>query len=315
MLKKVSCSLPNFEVAFFPMDLKQLEIFTKIVELKSFSKAAESVYLTQPTVSGHVQSLEEELGMQLLDRLGREVVPTKAGKVLYEYARRMTALRDESRQALDQIMGLMKGEVVLGGSTIPGEYLLPGIIGKFREKYPEISAVLKIGDTTDIIDMVLAGECEIGVVGSRVDDNRLEYIEFVKDELVLIAGNKYPFPKKNEITAKELGSVPFIMRERGSGSRMTIEKRLSEMGVELSGINIVAEMGSTEAVKQAVKAGLGVSLVSSFAVSEDVRHKTLKKIPFKGKRFLRNFYIVSHRVRTMSPIGRAFLEFLINIQN
>jgi len=240
------------------MDIKQLEIFTKIVELKSFSRAAEAIYLTQPTVSGHIQSLEEELGQRLLDRLGREVVPTKAGKVLYEYAKKMVALRDEAGQALDQLMGRMKGEIVIGGSTIPGEYLLPAIIGRFREKYPEITVVLKIGDTVDIVNRVLTGECEVGIVGSRVDDSRLEYREFVKDELVLIASPKYPLPKKGDVTAKELGSIPFVMRERGSGSRMTIEKRLSDMGVDTSKINIVAEMGSTEAVKQAVKSKGGM---------------------------------------------------------
>ncbi len=292
------------------MDLKQLEIFAKIVDLKSFSKAAEAVYLTQPTVSGHIQSLEEELGQKLLDRLGREVVPTKAGKVLYDYAKKMVFLRDEARQALDQLTGRMRGEVVVGGSTIPGEYLLPATIGRFRGKYPEVTVVLKIGDTSEIINKVLEGECEIGVVGSKVDDNRLEYSEFVKDELSLISSSAYPIPDKGSVSARELVPMPFVMRERGSGSRMTIEKRLLEMGVDPSEINIVAEMGSTEAVKQAVKAGLGVSIVSSMAVKEDLRHKTLKVIPFKGKRFLRSFYIVTHRGRTMSPIGKEFLDFL-----
>lgn len=291
------------------MDIKQLEIFTKIVELKSFSKAAEAVYLTQPTVSGHIHSLEEELGQRLLDRLGREVVPTRAGKVLYDYAKKMVALRDEAGQALDQLMGRMKGEIVVGGSTIPGEYLLPAIIGRFREKYPEITVVLKIGDTADIVNRVLSGECEVGIVGSKVEDSRLDYHEFVKDELIIIAASNYPMAGKG-ITASALSSIPFVMRERGSGSRMTIEKRLLEIGVDPSGINIVAEMGSTEAVKQAVKAGLGVSIVSSVAVAEDLRHNSLKVIPFKGKKFLRSFYISTHRGRTMSPIGQAFLDFL-----
>lgn len=292
------------------MDIKQLEIFTKIVELKSFSRAADTVFLTQPTVSGHIQSLEEEVGQRLLDRLGREVVPTKAGMVLYDYAKKMVALRDDARQALDQLMGRMKGEIILGGSTIPGEYLLPSIIGRFREKYPEVTVVLKIGDTADIVNRVLTGECEVGIVGSRIEDNRLEYSEFVKDELIIIASPGYQMARKGGITASALASIPFVMRERGSGSRMTIEKRLLEMGVDPAGINVVAEMGSTEAVKQAVKAGLGVSLVSSMAVTEDLRHKTLKVVPFRGKRFLRSFYISSHRGRTMSPIGQAFLDFL-----
>lgn len=294
------------------MDIKQLEIFAKIVELKSFSRAAEAIFLTQPTVSGHIQSLEEELGQRLLDRLGREVVPTKAGKVLYGYARKMVSLRDEAGQALDQLMGRMKGEIVIGGSTIPGEYLLPFIIGRFREKYSEIIVILKIGDTADILNRVLTGECEVGIVGSRVKDNRLEYREYINDELVIIASSSHQLAREKKITALELSSIPFVMRERGSGSRMTIEKRLSDMGVDTSRINIVAEMGSTEAVKQAVKAGIGVSIVSSIAVTEDLRHNSLKVIPFKGKRFLRSFYISTHKGRTMSPIGSALLDFLRN---
>lgn len=294
------------------MNIKQLEIFAKIVELKSFSRAAEAIFLTQPTVSGHIQSLEEELGQRLLDRLGREVVPTKAGKVLYGYARKMVSLRDEAGQALDQLMGRMKGEIVIGGSTIPGEYLLPFIIGRFREKYSEIIVILKIGDTADILNRVLTGECEVGIVGSRVKDNRLEYREYINDELVIIASSSHQLAREKKITALELSSIPFVMRERGSGSRMTIEKRLSDMGVDTSRINIVAEMGSTEAVKQAVKAGIGVSIVSSIAVTEDLRHNSLKVIPFKGKRFLRSFYISTHKGRTMSPIGSALLDFLRN---
>lgn len=292
------------------MDLKQFEIFVKIVELKSFSRAAEAVYLTQPTVSSHIQSLEGELGLKLLDRLGREVVPTRPGKLFYGYARRMITLRDEARQALDNLMGRMTGEVVIGGSTIPGEYLLPGIIGRFRDKYPEITVVLKIGDTSEIVSKVLDGECEIGIIGFKPEDSRLECTDFVKDELVLIAGHDYALPEKTEMTAQELSSAPFVMRERGSGSRMTIEKRLLEMGVDPAKINVIAEMGSTEAVKQAVKAGLGVSIVSSIAVMEELRHKTLKTIPFKGKRFLRSFYVISHHGRTISPVGQALLEFL-----
>lgn len=292
------------------MDLKQLEIFSRIVELKSFSKAAQAVFLTQPTVSGHIQSLEDELGTKLLDRLGREVVPTTAGKLLYDYAKRMVAIRDEARQALDQLMGRMKGEIVVGGSTIPGEYMMPALIGAFREKYPEVTVVLKIGDTTDIVNKVQDGECEFGIVGSRVDDGRLEFREFVKDELILIASPGHRLVKRSGISAKELASVPFVMRERGSGSRMAIEKGLSEMGIDPACINVVAEMGSTEAVKQAVKAGLGVSLVSSLAVKEDLRHKSVETVPFKGNRFLRSFYIVSRRGRTVSPIGSVFLDFL-----
>ncbi len=292
------------------MDFRQLEIFIKIVELKSFSKAAKAVYLTQPTVTSHIQSLESELGIRLLDRLAREVVPTAGGKLLYKDARRMIAIKDEAKQNIDQLMGKMVGRVVVGGSTIPGEYLLPALIGEFRKKYPGITVSVNIGDTSEIAEKVLRGDCELGLIGSRIKDNKLEHEEFFRDELVLIAGPHYPLPSNKKMGTNEIASAPFVIRERGSGSRMTMEKWCSEAGLDPSTLNIVAEMGSTEAVKQAVKAGMGLAIVSSLAIVEDLYHKTLKTVPFQKKKLVRNFYIISCRNRSMSPICQAFLNFL-----
>lgn len=282
----------------------------KIVELKSFSRAAEAVYLTQPTVSSHIQSLEAELGLRLLDRLGREVVPTAGGKVLFEYAKKLTALMDQARQDIARFKGKTSGRVVIGGSTIPGEYLLPDLVGRFGKKNPGITVTLIIGDTSAIAEKVMNGECEFGIIGSKLADNRLEHRDFVKDELVIIAGPDYPAPPGGKMGAKEILASPFVIRERGSGSRMAMEKWLAEMGVDPTGLKIVAEMGSTEAVKQAVKSGLGISIVSSLALAEDLRFKTLKSIHFKGNKLIRTFYIVSCPKRSVSPVCQAFLGFL-----
>lgn len=292
------------------MDIKQLEIFVRIVETKSFSKAADILSITQPTASGHIQSLEESLGITLLDRLGREVVPTKAGKLLYAYAGKILALRDEASQALCQFMGQMKGELTIGGSNIPGEYLLPGIIQLFHTEYPAIKVVLKIGDTSEITAGVAADECELGIVGYNSGDKKLDYRVFGEDELVVVAAPGYPMGPRAVITAKELVHIPFVMRERGSGSRMAIEKGISELGLNPTEINTTAEMGSTVAVKQAVKAGLGVTIISSLAVAEDLHNKTLEIISFKGKKLVRNFFIILRHGRTLSPIGKAFWDFL-----
>lgn len=293
------------------MDFRQLEIFIKIVELKSFSKAAMAVYLTQPTVTSHIQSLESELKIKLLDRLAREAVPTTAGKTLYEYAKKLVALKEEARQSLTQLLGKVAGQVAVGGSTIPGEYILPAMIGKFRKKFPGITVSQTIGDTSAIAEKVLAGECELGIIGSRLENAGLDHVEFIQDELILIAGKDYPLPSKKGMSAREITSAPFVIRERGSGSRMAMEKYLTELGVDLSRLSIVAEMGSTEAVKQSVKGGIGLSIVSSLAVVEELHYKTLKTFPFKEKRLLRRFYIVSSSRRSLSPAGQAFLDFLI----
>ena len=144
------------------MDLRRLEVFAKVAELGSFSRAAEALFLTQPTVSEHVRALEDELGVQLLDRLGRGATPTRAGQLLLGYAQRMLALAREAQQALDQFQGRMSGELVVGGSTIPGEYVLPALIGQFKAKYPEISVSLLIGDSRQVSEWVEEGRVEIG---------------------------------------------------------------------------------------------------------------------------------------------------------
>src|SRR3989304_5827963 len=147
------------------MDARQLEIFVKVVELGSFSKAAEALFLTQPTVSEHIRGLEEELGVRLLDRLGRGAAPTKAGQLLLGYGRRILELHREARQALDQFQGRMSGELVIAASTIPGEYVLPALIGRFKEKYPDIAISLLIGDTQRVVEWVLEGRRGVGEAG------------------------------------------------------------------------------------------------------------------------------------------------------
>src|SRR3989442_3285478 len=148
------------------MDLRRLEVFAKVAELGSFSRAADALSLTQPTVSEHVRALEDELGVQLLDRLGRGATPTHAGRLLLGYARRMLALQREARQALDQFQGRMSGELVVGGSTIPGEYVLPALIGRFKGKYPDISICLLIGSSRQVTEWGEAGGVRGGVGGA-----------------------------------------------------------------------------------------------------------------------------------------------------
>src|SRR6267143_1204320 len=223
------------------MDLRRLEVFAKVAELGSFSRAAEALYLTQPTVSEHVRALEDELGVQLLDRLGRGATPTRAGQLLLGYARRILGLAREAQQALDQFQGRMSGELVIGGSTIPGEYVLPALIGTFKTKYPDISVSLLIGD---------------------------------------------------------------------SRSREAVEHVLEKAGVTLASFRIVGEMGSTQAVKQAVRAGVGVALISRRAVDDECRAGLVACVKVKDLEVARSFYLVTHRDRTRSPLAQAFLDFL-----
>ncbi len=294
------------------MDARQLEIFVKVAELGSFSKAAEALFLTQPTVSEHIRGLEEELGVRLLDRLGRGAAPTKAGQLLLGYARRILELHREARQALDQFQGRMSGELVVAGSTIPGEYVLPALIGRFKEKYPDVAISLLIGDTQRVVDWVLEGRAEVAVAGAQIDHRALEYRELMPDELVLVVSAAHPWHGKRTATLEEVRAEPLIVRERGSGSRHALERALAEVGLNLSAFRVVGEMGSTQAIKQAVKAGVGISLISKRAVAEECQHGILHCVKVKDLRFSRAFYLVTNTTRTRSPLAEAFRAFLIS---
>lgn len=294
------------------MDARQLEIFVKVAELGSFSKAAEALFLTQPTVSEHIRGLEEELGVRLLDRLGRGAAPTKAGQLLLGYGRRILELHREARQALDQFQGRMSGELVIAASTIPGEYVLPALIGRFKEKYPDIAISLLIGDTQRVVEWVLEGRAELAVAGAQIDHRALEYRELMPDELVLVVSAAHPWHGKKTATLEEVRAEPLIVRERGSGSRHALEKALAEVGLGLSDFRVVGEMGSTQAIKQGVKAGVGISLISKRAVAEECQHGTLHCVKVKDLRFSRAFYLVTSTTRSRSPLAEAFRAFLIS---
>lgn len=292
------------------MDLRRLEVFAKVAELGSFSRAAEALGLTQPTVSEHVRALEDDLGVQLLDRLGRGATPTRAGSLLLGYARRLLALSREARQALDQFQGRLSGELVVGGSTIPGEYLLPALIGRFKTRYPDISVCLLIGSSRQVTEWIDEGRAEVGVVGAPPSPKSVVARELQADELVLIVPQTHAWAGKTSVTLAELKAEPLIVRERGSGSREALERALAEVNAALSGFRVVGEMGSTQAIKQAVRAGVGLALVSQRAVEDECRARLLHCLKVDDLRVSRAFYLVTHRDRSRSPLAQAFVELV-----
>ena len=292
------------------MDLHVLELFCRIVESGSFSKAADAMYLTQPTVSGHIKKLEKEVGVRLLDRLGHRATPTKGGNLLYRYAKQILALRQDAQQALDEFKGGLKGELILGASSIPGGYLLPPLIGPFRARYPDITIVLKVSDSKQIIEAVSEGVYEVGAVGARFDDGRLEYRTFAEDEMVLVVPPTHPWASRSRVQVKELPSQPFLIRERGSGTRKIMEQALERRGLSMGAFKVIGELGSNEAIRQAVKAGGGIAIISQLAVASDINCRELHAIPVAGLKLARPFYLITHRHRSRSPICNAFLTFI-----
>jgi DNA-binding transcriptional LysR family regulator len=292
------------------MDLRQLEIFVKVAELKSFSKAAQALRLTQPTISEHIRTLEQELGVRLLDRLGRGAEATRAGQLLLSHATRMLQLQRETLQAMDSFQGRLAGDLHVAASTIPGEYVLPALIGRFKEKFPDIVVSLLIGDTRAVVDWVIDGRAEVAVVGAKLAHRGIEYRELMPDELVVAVPVVHPWHGKKEIALADLRAEPMLLREQGSGTRAAFESALAQAGQDLSAFRVVGEMGSTQAIKQAVKAGVGVSVISRRAVEEECRSGLVWCLKIRDLKVTRAFYIATHRDRSRSPLAEAFRSFI-----
>jgi DNA-binding transcriptional LysR family regulator len=292
------------------MDFWQLTIFCKVVEFKSFSRAAEAIHLSQPTVSSHIKDLEEHCGFRLLDRLGKEVLPTKAGELLFTYAKRLLALRDETESALSQFRGITRGSLTLGGSTIPGGYILPGVIGRFVKSHPEVQISLIIRDTREIADSILKGDVELAVTGAPLSDPAILQEPLFEDDMRLIVPAGHPWAKRKSIPAAMLKSEPFVTREEGSGTLKSLDQSLTNAGFNPSDLKISARMGNTVSVCEAVKCGVGVSILSSRAVERDIQAGLLAAISIEGVNLKRSFYLTRHKKRTLSPLAEAFATFL-----
>jgi DNA-binding transcriptional LysR family regulator len=292
------------------MDLWQLHVFCKVVELESFSKAGGVVHLSQPTVSSHIKDLEDYIGCRLIDRLPKKACPTKAGELLYDYAKKLLSLRDDAESALAEFQGAVKGRLVMGGSTIPGVYILPQYIGAFAKTYSDVTISLVLGDTESITSGTIEGTLEFGVVGARVEDSRIIQEPLIQDDMRIIVPASHTWAERKSISLGMLQKEPFIIREKGSGTLQSIQQRFLQKGHNIEELNIVAEMGSTEAVRQAIKAHAGVSILSTLAVSEDLQTGRLKALEIKGVNLKRRFYLTRHQQRTPSPLCRTFIDFL-----
>jgi DNA-binding transcriptional LysR family regulator len=292
-------------------DLRQLEIFRRVVELRSYSKAAKSVHLAQASVSERMATLERMIGTKLLDRCGREIVPTKAGELLYKRAAKHLELKRQTCVELEKFLGIRKGDIEIGGSTIPAEYVLPGILKRFRDEYPDVIVRLRIGDSDEISHQVSEGTLELGVVGSKGKIKGLVYKEIWKDELVLVVHPSHRWTRQRSISLKELCQEPFIQREGGSGTRQMLERRLQALhSAGLDSFQVVSQLGSSTAVKEGIRNRLGVSILSRRAVGEEVIAGSLKIVPMKNLSLERSFFLIRDRRRTQSPLCRALFDFL-----
>lgn len=296
------------------MDLWQLKVFVSVVNQKSFSKAGEAVFLSQPTVSSHIKELEEYFKCRLIDRLGREAVPTKAGEILYNYARKLLSLKDETEAGISAFLGDARGNLTIGGSSIPSTYIIPAILGKFTKKYPRISLSVITGDTSEIKDAIAKGEVEAGIVGAKIKGGGtlLKQEKIIEDEMKLIVSASHPWADKKAIDIEQMLKEPFIGREKGSGTWDSISKAMADSGLNCTceDLTISVRLGSNASVIQGIINNAGVSIISTIAVQDYIDTGRLKALSVNGLNLKRYFFLTTHKKRTLSPLVMLFIDFI-----
>lgn len=293
------------------LDLRQLETFIKVVDLKSFSGAAEKLYITQPTVTNHIQNLEKELDTILINRSGKNISLTEAGRLLYKYAIHIVNSCEMAKFDLAAYKGRIEGHLSIYSSSVPRKYVLPHIINKFLEQYPDVSFTLDDNDSENVIQNILEGETDFGIVGAKYPSKKLNYIELMEDRLLLITPNNsiYTEPNYSSLPMDKIVKGRFLFREEGSGTRKLLDNRLKKHRVD--NLNIIAYIKDTETIKELVSLGVGLSFLSEKAIVDDVKSGKYKAYYIDKIDLNRKFYFVYHNNRQLSPLNETFKTFIL----
>jgi DNA-binding transcriptional LysR family regulator len=290
------------------MTLRHLECFLAIAREGSFTRAADRIHLSQPALSERLSELERELGKRLFSRRRRQVLLTEAGRVFEPYAARVLATLESATQAVAELDGLRHGSLVVGASTTPGVYVLPRLIGRFRARHPGITLTLQIANSRAIEERVRAGHLDLGVVGGHVLGAGEECLTAgLVDELVLIVPPRHPWATRRVIDAKRFNDEPILMREHGSATRHVTERAFQQAGLRC---RPAMELDHTEAIKQAVMAGLGLALVSMHAVRGEVAARQLVSLRVRGLLLRRHFHVIHDETRSLSASAQALVRLL-----
>lgn len=273
------------------MNISHIRAFLAVVDTGSFSAAARVLGVSQPAVTMQIRSLEEDLGVVLLDRRYRKIDLTEAGAELLGRARRIVGEVEAARTSIVEMQGTVSGRLSIAASTTPGDYVVPALLGEFMRAYPSVTLSISVGDSSDVVAAVENGAADVGITGVR-GEARVEYDEIGRDELILIAHpDRSVAPRRGEVRLADLAAEPWIMRERGSGTRSVTESVLADAGVDVDGLNVVVELGSGEAIVGAVEGDLGIAMVSEHVAAKSLRLGTVKKIEL-ARKVVRPFFIV-----------------------
>lgn len=295
------------------MDFKQIEAFISVAKYKSFSKAANSVFLSQPAVSSHIATLEKELNVQLFDRTSKEVLLTPAGESFLNYAIEILNTRDKAISYVSNFNTHIKGKLKIGASTTPCNVVLPDLIKTFNNKYPDVSYSIFEQSSGKIKDDIVKFNCEIGIIGSNVSDDKIKCYKLLEDNLVLISSPELDLPE--EMPMESILKYKFVMREKTSATRKTFEDSLNNLGFNPTDIDICCEVNSLDSLFQFVKNGIGISVISEAVCNDYLAAYNVKKTHISNVSLKRDIYLVLSSKRTLTPTAKAFFNLCKEIYN
>ena len=295
------------------MNIKQLEAFVRIVKNKSFSQTAKELYLTQPTVSSYISSLEEDLGVQLFTRTTKEVHTTSEGEQIYLYAKDIVNLSNKIRNAFKEEPKDDINEIVISSSSIPGQYLLPGMLANFSKRFPNTEFRIHETDSKGAVTDVAEHRADIGFCGTIIPKTACTFLPFYEDELILVTPNTPYYQKMKESNDLVfLSKADFVMREQGSGTKQEALKILQQNGLKIEDMKVVARFGNTGAVMLSVKEGVGVAVVSKLAARAEIKNGDVLAFPLQEGGYFRKIYMVSNSNYPLSKRGKSFIQMIQN---
>lgn len=291
------------------MNLNLLKTYVKVVETQNLSRTAAEFGLSQPAVTKQIQSLEDTYGVLLLERSGRRLKTTEAGEILYQCAREIIKAMEKTERAMEEATNGRKGALYIGASTIPGQYILPGLLKDFKDCYPSITLTMDIADTDKVINLVADRVIDLGIVGGWNNIRKIEGFPWLEDELVVVIPAQHRLAEAGHVALADLISDRWVFRERGSGTRKAVEEMLVSCGIKKEDLNVSMEAGSTEAVLAAVDSGMGISIVSSWAVKNRTS-LAIRSLRIAGTNSKRHFYVIYPRQKSRRKSVKAFLEYM-----
>jgi DNA-binding transcriptional LysR family regulator len=295
---------------FMALNFHQLHIFFTVAERGSFSVAAQTLHMTQPAVTMQIQALEDYFGTKLFHRSTKRIELTEAGHTLLPFARDSISLIQKTDMAMSRFTHMLEGRLQLGASLTIGEYVLPRLLGPFSREYPHISVSMKVMNTTQIVEEIVNNQLNFGLIEAEVSHPDVKSEPVLHDELHLTLPDNHPLNQLDTITVDDAMKYPFVLREKGSGTRQVLEDEFHRKGIDLAKMNIVMELGSTGAVKSAVEAGLGISVLSSSSVKHELALGILKLRRIEGVSFARKFYSIQLKTTLLPITAVTFLTFL-----